>query len=63
MLGYTGEIAVSDDHLIVAQRVTQNVTDNASLAADAGRGRAALRRAAGRGSGRQRLLLHRQPGT
>jgi transposase len=31
-LGYTGEIAVSDDHLIVAQRVTQNATDNASLA-------------------------------
>jgi transposase len=30
-LAYTGEIAVSDDHLIVAQRVTQNVTDNASL--------------------------------
>ena len=32
VLGYTGEIAVSDDHLIVAQRVTQNATDNASLA-------------------------------
>ena len=31
VLGYTGEIAVSNDHLIVAQRVTQNVTDNASL--------------------------------
>jgi transposase len=31
-LGYTGEIAVSDDHLIVAQRVTQNPTDNGSLA-------------------------------
>ena len=31
VLGYTGEIAVSDDHLIVAQRVTQNVTDNDSL--------------------------------
>jgi transposase len=31
VLGYTGEIAVSDDHLIVAQRVTQNVNDNASL--------------------------------
>ena len=31
MLGYSGEIAVSDDHLIVAQRVTQNATDNASL--------------------------------
>jgi transposase len=30
-LGYTGEIAVSDDHLIVAQRVTQNAADNASL--------------------------------
>ena len=27
----TAEIAVSDDHLIVAQRVTQNATDNASL--------------------------------
>jgi transposase len=32
-LAYTGEIAVSDDHLIVAQRVTQNATDNASLLA------------------------------
>jgi len=31
VLGYSAEIAVSDDHLIVAQRVTQNVTDNASL--------------------------------
>ena len=30
-LDYTGEIAVSDDHLIVAQRVTQNAADNASL--------------------------------
>ena len=30
-LGYTGQIAVSDDHLIVARRVTQNATDNASL--------------------------------
>jgi transposase len=30
-LGYTAEIAVSDDHLIVAQRVTQNATDNGSL--------------------------------
>jgi len=30
-LGYTGEIAVSQDHFIVAQRVTQNKTDNASL--------------------------------
>jgi hypothetical protein len=30
-LGYTGQIAVSDDHLIVAQRVTQNATDNHSL--------------------------------
>jgi transposase len=30
-LGYTGEIAMSDDHLIVAQRVTQQPTDNASL--------------------------------
>lgn len=30
-LGYTAEIAVSDDHLIVAQRVTQNAADNHSL--------------------------------
>ena len=30
-LGYTAEIAVSADHLIVAQRVTQNASDNASL--------------------------------
>jgi transposase len=32
-LGYTAEIAVSDDHLIVAQRVHQATNDNASLAA------------------------------
>jgi transposase len=31
VLGYTGEIAVSDDHLIVAQRVTQHAADNDSL--------------------------------
>jgi hypothetical protein len=30
-LGYTGEIAMSEDHLIVAQRVSQQPTDNASL--------------------------------
>jgi transposase len=30
-LGYTADLAVSDDHLIVAARVTQNATDNASL--------------------------------
>ena len=30
-LGYTAEVAVSEDHLIVAQRVTQNASDNASL--------------------------------
>lgn len=33
LLGYTGEIAVSQDHLILAQRVTQAGNDNASLAA------------------------------
>ena len=31
VLGYWAEIAVSDDHLIVAQRVTRNVTHNGSL--------------------------------
>ena len=31
VLGYSAEITVSDDHLIVAQRVTQNATDNDSL--------------------------------
>jgi IS5 family transposase len=30
-MGYTGEIAVNQQHLIVAQRVTQNITDNGSL--------------------------------
>jgi len=30
-LGYTADLAVSDDHLIVAKRVTQNATDNGSL--------------------------------
>jgi transposase len=31
VLCYSAQIAVSDDHLILAQRVTQNATDNASL--------------------------------
>jgi len=31
VLGYTGEIAVSEDHFIVAQRVTQNRNDNEAL--------------------------------
>jgi len=31
VLGYTADLAVSDDHFIVATRVTQNATDNASL--------------------------------
>ena len=30
-LGYTAEVAVSDDHFILAQRVTQAATDNDSL--------------------------------
>ncbi|HYN15253.1 MAG TPA: transposase [Terriglobales bacterium] len=30
-LGHSAEIAVSEDHLIVAQRVTQNASDNTSL--------------------------------
>jgi transposase len=30
-LGYTPEMAVSDDHIIVATRVTQHATDNGSL--------------------------------
>jgi transposase len=30
-LGYTADLAVSDDHVIVATRVTQNATDNGSL--------------------------------
>jgi transposase len=36
-LGYTAELAVSEDHLIVAQRVHQAATDNASLDAMAQR--------------------------
>lgn len=31
VLGYTAEIAVSEDHFIVAQRVTQNKNDNEAL--------------------------------
>jgi len=31
VLGYSGEIAVTEDHLIVAQRVTQQTSDNESL--------------------------------
>ncbi len=31
VLGYTADLAVSDDHFIVATRVTQNATDNAAL--------------------------------
>jgi len=32
VLGYTGELAVSEDHLIVAARVTQNAMDQPALA-------------------------------
>ena len=32
-LGYTAEVGVSEDHLIVGQRVTQNAADNGSLVA------------------------------
>jgi transposase len=32
-LGYTAEVAVNEDHLIVGQRVTQSATDNQSLIA------------------------------
>ena len=32
-LGYTAEVAVNEDHLIVGQRVTQNAADNHSLIA------------------------------
>lgn len=31
VLGYTAEIVVSEDHFIVAQRVTQNKNDNQTL--------------------------------
>jgi transposase len=31
VMGYTGEIAVNQKHIIVAQRLTQNTTDNDSL--------------------------------
>jgi len=31
VLGYTAEVAVSEDHFIVAQRVTQNKSDNRAL--------------------------------
>lgn len=31
VLGYTAEVAVSDDHFIVAQRVTQSASDQAAL--------------------------------
>jgi len=31
VLGYTAEVAVSEDHFIVAQRVTQNKSDNKAL--------------------------------
>jgi transposase len=31
VLGYTAEVAVSEDHFIVAQRVTQNKNDNGAL--------------------------------
>jgi transposase len=31
VLGYTADVAVSDDHFIVATRITQNATDNGSL--------------------------------
>ena len=60
VLGYSAEIAVSDDHLIVAQRVTQNVTDNDSLEPMMEQAEQRCGAPPERGPGRQRLLLHRQ---
>ena len=55
-LGYSGEIAVSEDHFIVAVRVTQNATDNASLLPMIAEVAAAMPRLAAASAGRQRIL-------
>jgi hypothetical protein len=54
------EISVSDDHLIVARRVTQNTTDNGSLEPMVDQVKLRCGAPAGGGAGRQWLLLHQQ---
>ena len=62
VLGYTADLAVSDDHRIVAQRTTQAVSDSASLLPMVDRRDGSVRGMAGRGQRRQRLLLGRERG-
>ena len=62
VLGYTVDLAVSDDHLIVAQRTTQAVSDSESLLPMVDQVHADVRRMAGAGERRQRLFLGGKPG-
>ncbi len=59
VLGYTGEIAVSQDHFIVAQRVTQNQNDNGSLLPMVDEVERQCRASSATSAGRQRIF---QPG-
>jgi len=56
-LGYTAEVAVNEDHLIVGQRVTQNSADNHSLIPIGGRSGTTERSEGGESSGRRRVFL------
>jgi transposase len=61
-LGYTVAMAVSEDHVILEQRVTQEATDNASLLPLVEAVEGALRRTAPEGERGQRLLLAGESG-
>ena len=55
-LGYTATLAVSEEHLIVAQQIGQASTDNALLVPIVDQGRT-IRRAAATSERRQRIFL------
>ena len=56
-LGYTATVAVSEDHLIVAQQVSQASTDNDLLIADGAARGTGMPRTAGGSERRQRIFL------
>src|SRR5713226_7953841 len=62
-LGYTATLAVSDDHLIVAQQVSRELNDNGLLVPMVDRVQRECGSAAGTSECGQRLFLSAQPGS
>ena len=56
-LGYTATLAVSEDHFIVAQQISQEGNDNGLLVPDGGEGGARMRGAAATSERGQRIFL------